>query len=89
METMLERIVEQVEQSISIVRREMESNPNLVTQQSITAARESVERWEQSLGNHRHDQTEAELHEMSIRYMKGFIKLWRIWLTKQPPKDDN
>ena len=89
MATNLERIVDELEQSISHIRMEMQSNATDVTQQSILSARESVERWEQSLHHRKADQTETEIHEMTIRYAKGFIKLWRIWLTKQPPKDDN
>lgn len=62
----------------------------VLSQKLITAAREGIVKWELWLEGSRTARTvtELELHEMSIRYAKGVVKLWRIWLTRQPRIND-
>lgn len=58
----------------------------LFNEKSIIAARKFVVAWERWLEENRPGCTEVEVdfHEMTIRYAKGVIKLWRIWLSQQP-----
>ncbi len=62
----------------------------ILSQKLILCAREAIVKWEGWLDREKPilSETEVDLHEMSIRYAKGVIKVWRIWLTRQPQTND-
>lgn len=55
-------------------------------QKLITEIRAGIVVWERWLSENRGllSLIEIELHEMSVRFVKGLIKVWRIHLAGQP-----